>query len=241
MNNLVFHPIQTKRIFEEISEQIKALIIDGSIKPGDKLPSERELAKHFNSGRMVVREALRVLEHAGFVYIKQGSEGGAFVKHLDTSVATKSISDLIKLKNVTLKNLTEARLSIEKEVVENVIDRITKADLKLLEKNIQATEKKVEKGIRSSKENLDFHLILARATKNPIFELMIQSVLDVTHYYILELQPDMKYVTGVLKYHQEIHEALKLKNKNVAKEKMIKHIMDVNDFLTISSRSKRTE
>ena len=102
-------------------------------------------------------------------------------------------------------------------------------------------KKKTEKGIRSAKENLDFHLLLAKATKNPIFELMIQSVLDVTHYYILKLTPDMKYVNGVLKCHQEIYEALKKKDKNSAKGKMSKHIMDINNFLTISSRIRSTK
>ena len=61
----LFKSIKNKRIFETISEQIKELIYSGVLKPGDKLPSERKLSEQFGTGRMVVREALRILEHAG--------------------------------------------------------------------------------------------------------------------------------------------------------------------------------
>ena len=228
----MFNPIRYKRIFEEISDQIRASIIKGIIKPGDKLPSERELSLQFKSGRMVVREALRILEHSGFIYIRQGSEGGAFVKDLNTDVMTRSMSDLMQFKNVSLENLVEARLSIEKEIMENLIDRITNEDLELLNNNIKITSEKIDKGQKVTKENLEFHMLLAKSIKNPIFEMMIQSVLEATKFYILKLKPKINYVNRVLDYHIQIYDAVKEKNKNKAKRKMVQHIKDVNKHLS---------
>jgi DNA-binding transcriptional MocR family regulator len=71
----LFTPIESKRTFEEISSKVKTLIFDGTLKPGDRLPSELELAKQFGVGRQSVREALRLLELSGFVSIQKGYGG----------------------------------------------------------------------------------------------------------------------------------------------------------------------
>ena len=65
----LFVPFKPKRAFEDISDQIRELIYSGVFKPGDKFPPERELAIQFKTGRMAVREALRMLEQSGFIYI----------------------------------------------------------------------------------------------------------------------------------------------------------------------------
>jgi len=94
---IIFDPIPTRRIFEEIVGQIRQRIYDGELKPGDRLPGERDLAIQFGVGLTVVREALRTLEEGGLVQIKKGSDGGAFVKKADSSVATRSLTTLIHL------------------------------------------------------------------------------------------------------------------------------------------------
>src|SRR4030043_1090812 len=103
----LFIPLESKRTFEEIADQIRELIYSGTLKPGDRLPSERELAAKFKTGRMVLREALRTLEQSGLIYIKHGSIGGAFIKEIDSSVIKGSISDMLRVGNITLQDLTE--------------------------------------------------------------------------------------------------------------------------------------
>ena len=70
--------IAGKRTFKEIERQIREMIYWGALKPGDKLPSEKELASQFRAGRLSVREALRTLEQAGLIVVKQGSTGGSY-------------------------------------------------------------------------------------------------------------------------------------------------------------------
>jgi len=224
----LFTPFKTKRAFEEIADQIKELIYSGIFKPGDKLPSERELASQFKAGRMVVREALRTLEQSGLIYIKQGSFGGAFIKEIDASTITRSISDMVKIGNVTLQNLTEARLGIEMFILDLAMMRMTDHNLDLLKKNIDEAEEKVNKGVRILQENMEFHILLAKASQNPLFESIIKSIMEVTKSLMGPVNPGMEYVIRVLDYHKEIYESIRNKSFMQAKKKMKEHLLDVN-------------
>jgi GntR family transcriptional repressor for pyruvate dehydrogenase complex len=223
----LFRPLNTKRAFDEISDQIRELIYSGVFKPGDKLPSERELGNQFKTGRMVVREALRTLEQAGLIYIKQGSSGGAFIRHADGKVITSSISDMIKIGNVSLEELTEARLGIEKIVLELSINKITRDDLHLLENNIKDSEEQISKAIRPLDSHLKFHLLLAKCTNNMLFERIVESIMKVTESFLTQVVPDRIYLNNILGYHKEILQAIKQGDLYRAQEQMQSHLRDL--------------
>lgn len=220
----LFTPFKTKRNFEEISDQIKELIYSGVLKTGDKLPCERELAVQFNIGRMVIREALRTLEESGLIYIKHGSSGGAFIKSTDSSVITKSISDMIKIGNVKLADLTEVRWGIEKIVLELVVKRISNKDMASIEKNIQDSERKISKGISTLDEDLEFHALLARSSRNPLFDRIVESVLNLTKTFVATRRRVLHH-DKILDCHKEIYRAVKERNLTVAQEKMQAHLL----------------
>ena len=88
-------PLPSKRVFEEIADQVKELIFSKALKPGDRLPAERGIAAHFASGRRAVREALRILEQTSLITIRQGNEGGIFVKNVDPHITLVSLYDVI--------------------------------------------------------------------------------------------------------------------------------------------------
>ena len=234
----LFTPLNTKRAFDEISDQIRELIYSGVFKPGDKLPSERELGNQFKTGRMVVREALRTLEQAGLIYIKQGSSGGAFIRHADASVITSSISDMIKIGNVSLEELTETRLGIEKVILELSINKITKDDLDLLEKNIKDSEEEISKGIRPLDSHLNFHLLLAKCTNNLLFERIVESIMKVTESFLTQVVPDRIYLNNILDYHKEILRAIKQGDLQRAQEQMQSHLTDTKHKLLEISKPK---
>ncbi len=237
--SLLFKQIKTDRkIFQQISDQIRELVLSGTLKSGDKLPSEKQLATQFNTGRMVVREALRTLEQAGFIYIKQGSKGGAFIKDVDSTVVTRSMSDMLRLGNVTLLDLTEARLSIEKIILKFVVRRINHEDLFLLRKNIEDSEKLISKGMRPGDIYLKFHLLLARSSKNPVFELILEPIMSIVSSYLKQVKPLQEYSYRVLNSHKEIFKAIEERNLTIAEEKMEKHIRDVKRQLMSSPGKK---
>jgi GntR family transcriptional regulator, transcriptional repressor for pyruvate dehydrogenase complex len=76
----LFTPLPEKRTFKEIERQMRQSIHSRALKPGDRLPSEHELAAQFKAGRLSVREALRMLEQASLIVVTQGSTGGSYVR-----------------------------------------------------------------------------------------------------------------------------------------------------------------
>jgi DNA-binding FadR family transcriptional regulator len=231
-NSPIFKPIKNDRkIFEQISDQIRELIFSGVLKPGDKLPSEKELSSQFGTGRMVIREALRTLEQSGLIYVKRGSLGGAFIKNIDTSVIIRSLSDMIKVGSISLRELTEARLGIEKIILEFALPNIRYNHLDLIKKTIENAEKRFSIGERATEEHIQFHILIAKATRNTLFETIIVSIMDVTKSFLLSFKPDFQYIQNVLIYHKKIYQSIMDRDLDKAKRMMEEHILDVNQKL----------
>src|SRR5262249_13744699 len=94
---------------EAIVDQIRGLIRDEKLRPGDRLPSERELGERMRVSRVTVREALRVLEASGLVEIRVGAKGGSFVTSPSSQKIGTGLADLINLSPLTASEVTEAR------------------------------------------------------------------------------------------------------------------------------------
>ena len=120
------------RAFEEICERIRRQLAAGKLKPGDKLPPERELSEQLGVSRAALREALRTLEIAGVIMLKKGVKGGAFVQAGDPANMTRVIQDLVHLGAISLGDLTEARLLIQSGVVRLACERATDADIEAI-------------------------------------------------------------------------------------------------------------
>jgi GntR family transcriptional repressor for pyruvate dehydrogenase complex len=227
----LFASIKTRRAFEKVSGQVKELIFSGVFMPGDKLPSERELASQFGVARIVVREALRVLEHSGFIFIRQGSEGGAFVKEVGATVVTQSLSDMMRLGKIRFDHLTEARLGIEKMTLGFVVTRADAEDLALLKENVAQSEKVLLTGKRATEENVSFHVLLAKASKNPLLEMIQESISRIVYTLLQSLKTDVEYSTRVVQYHRDICRAVCDRDGALAGKLMEEHILDVTGKL----------
>ncbi len=130
-------PLPSKRAFEEIADQVKELVFSKALKPGDRLPTEREMATHFASGRTAVREALRILEQSGLVMIRQGNEGGVFVKNVDPHIASVSLYDTIRRADMRLEDVYLVRVPAELLVLDLVISNAGPVELDSLERSIE--------------------------------------------------------------------------------------------------------
>jgi GntR family transcriptional repressor for pyruvate dehydrogenase complex len=233
----MFRPIVPKRNFESISEQIKNLIYTKQLAPNDRLPTEKELASQFGTGKLAVREALRTLEESGFIYVKKGGKGGVFVKNLDSSRMTQFLSDLIKVGNIKIQEITEARVAIETIILESSIKDITEKELIALESNIKQYEKLMNSGEDVHKMMMEgkiknFHIILASKSKNQLFKYFLQSLAELSNTYIREFLPDLTMSPKHIDYHKTIYEAVKKKNLKRAKKALTDHLHNVSRRLT---------
>lgn len=185
-----FGPIKPKRIFEEICERIRNELSVGNLRPGDKLPPERELAERFGVSRTAVREAFRSLERSGLIGLQKGAKGGAFILAGNPTIQ-QSLEDMVSVGQISLAELTEARVLIQDSIVRLACQRATDADFAALEADIDHTEELTRQG--RLRERLDysinFHKLLARTTKNQVMIVTIDALTYILRIIINKLGP----------------------------------------------------
>lgn len=171
----LFSRVSVGRISEIIVEQIRLLMRQGQLKPGDRLPPERDLCERFGVSRVTVREALRMLESAGLVEIRVGARGGAFVTAPSSNRVGEGLADLLTLSVISAADVTEVRLILEVGIVPLVCERATEEDLAELEKICQRSEAALRAGDYTMDMSLEFHAAVAQATHNPALVMLVES------------------------------------------------------------------
>ncbi len=185
--NFQFRKMRPKKSYQHVVEEIQTAICDGSIKKGDKLPSEMKLKELFDTSRGTVREALRVLEQKGLVSIKTGVKGGAIVQEADTKPMQDSVGILIRQQKVSLDHLAEFRTMIEGYISEQAAKMAEPDEIRALKELL----KKADAHIRTKPSGwkrfheLDarFHILLAKIAKNPLLEANLTAVHDNVQIY----------------------------------------------------------
>ena len=182
-------PNRPTRAFEEVVSRVREMITGGKLNPGQRLPSEREFSRSLNISRSALREALRTLEIAGVVELRKGRSGGAFITSGKPNVVSDSMADLLRLGNISWNHLTEARIWIEQIIVRVACKRATAADIEALEQNIREALALFEQGQLMEKTEvlIEFHNILARATRNPVLVMMTRTLTDMMLYFARRL------------------------------------------------------
>lgn len=168
-------PVTDRRISALIVDQVRSLIHEGKLTPGDRLPPEREMCERFGVSRVTVREALRVLEAAGLVEIRVGAHGGAFVTQPTSDRVGASIVDLLTLSSVTASEVTEVRMVLEVGTIPLLCENADDTDIAALEAICDRQEAALASGAYDVRLSAEFHTRLAAATHNTAFEMLIHS------------------------------------------------------------------
>jgi len=229
-----FKPFRSEKFSQEVANQIKESIFNGTYVSGDKLPSESDMARQFEVSKVTVRQAIRVLENSGIVYTKQGVDGGIFVAEADTMSVSSYLSDMLKLKRVTMSDLTMARIIFEPEIAHRVAKVWEDKDLEDAEKNIK------DKFRKSRILNLKFHRFVCNITKNPVVIFALNSVIDVLEENVLKTELDRDFIHNEIVAHRIILEKIRARKREEAHDEMREHIKIVHQKLEeIYSYSKR--
>src|ERR1700729_3825784 len=221
----MFSRVSVGRISEIIVEQIRLLMRQGQLKPGDRLPPERDLCARFGVSRVTVREALRMLESAGLVEIRVGARGGAFVTAPSSNRVGEGLADLLTLSVISAANVTEVRLILEVGIVPLVCERATEDDLAELEKICERSEAALRDGDYTMDMSLEFHARVAQSTHNPALEMLVESFRGPILMSLKEAREVAPEMGGLgTKEHERFIEAIRRRDCDAAARIMREHL-----------------
>jgi GntR family transcriptional regulator, transcriptional repressor for pyruvate dehydrogenase complex len=227
----IFKPIKPQKISEEVLSQLKKSILRGVFKAGDKLPSERQLTEQFHVSRGVVREAIKALEVTGFVNIRQGPTGGAFVNEVNFDRFNSGFLDLYLAYKLTMPELIQFRLFVEPEVTRLATLNLNDAYRRRLEEAINAEREVFESHDQRMKKLSEIHFVLAEMCGNQLFEGMVNTIIKLTHQIVAVAELENPNSLHAIGAHDIIVEAVLSGNPKAARQTMLTHLQQFTQSL----------
>jgi GntR family transcriptional regulator, transcriptional repressor for pyruvate dehydrogenase complex len=221
----LFSRVSVGRISEIIVDQIRLLMRQGQLKPGDRLPPERDLCERFGVSRVTVREALRMLESSGLVEIRVGARGGAFVTAPSSDRVGEGLADLLTLSVISAADVTEVRMMLEAGIVPLVCERATEEDLAELEAICKRSEAALATGDYSMDMSLEFHIRVAQATHNPAIVMLVESFRGPILMSLQQAHEAAPEMGGLgTREHEQFIEAVRRREVDTASKIMREHL-----------------
>ena len=223
-------PMRVQRIrkaYEQVADQLLAMITAGELSPGDRLPSEAELARDFGVSRTTVREALRILATRSLIHTRKGMAGGHFIVHPSVDGLTDFLVAhyglLTALNTVTLENLLEAREALEAPAAALASLRRDAEDLRRLRAAVpdNISELSTEQAFE---HNRDFHYHVLAATKNPLIVVAGRPIYLVLQASAVRRQPAAEVVQAIAEQHVQITDAIEAADPARARRSMEDHL-----------------
>jgi len=224
-------PIKPKRISDQVFDQIRELIFRGTLKPGERLMTERELALAMNVSRTTIRDAIQRLVAMGMIVQKQGQ--GTFVKAVDATLENP-LAKAMKAQNASLNDLLEVRMGLECNAAALAAKRADETDINAMVQSIDEMQAEIGSGRLGTEADTSFHMAIAYAAKNPLHILIMRNFYDYLFLGIGEnlacLYEDPKNIHIILRQHKMILASIKARDPEKAYDAMNEHICFVLDF-----------
>jgi GntR family transcriptional repressor for pyruvate dehydrogenase complex len=241
MEKLRFDPFLIQRASAHIEKTIEGAILTRTLKAGDRLPTEKEMASQFGVSLVTLREALRALETFGLIERRKGQGRGIFVSEIGNEAIKASLVRFLNFKELSSQHLYEVRKIIEPPAIKLAVQNMTRGEIQELEENVSYCEEKLSKVeplidekefFDLDKRNNDFHKVIAKGTHNPILSLTLDYVFDfITGCETSFLVSDIEYSINNVKDHRNILEYLKQKDGEKCEQEMILHLKRLDEYL----------
>ncbi|MGO8985321.1 MAG: FadR/GntR family transcriptional regulator [Terriglobales bacterium] len=223
-----FDAIKRNKVYEEVAKQIERLILK-KLQPGDKLPSERELAEMLQVSRSSIRDAIRGLELIGLVEPRQGA--GTIVREVSAESLVNPFANALKHRKELVGELLDFRKMIEPPIAARAATHASSDEISEMEEILQRQETTLSHGEASSDEDAEFHYSIALASGNSV----VLKVLDIVMDLLRETRERSLQVKGrpqkSLAGHRRILAAIKRHDAEGAKAAMRRHIEDVEEIV----------
>ncbi|WP_408955214.1 FadR/GntR family transcriptional regulator [Natroniella sp. ANB-PHB2] len=222
-----FNPVQDKKVYQQIIEQIKQMVYQGQLKKGDKLPSERKLTAELNVSRSSLREAFSALEMVGLIESRHGE--GTFIKESVDDNFLKPLSLLFMVEENVNQDLIELRKVIETSSADLAARRSEQRALKEMKEYLDLMKKSRGDAINSRRADRGFHCALAKTTGNKLIYRLLDSISDVINLYLAnvieKMVNDKDKNETFIRQHSRIYQAIKDGDRLKAKENMVEHLI----------------
>ena len=220
-----FRAVRKTRVSQDIIEQVRDLVTSGRLKPGDRLPSERELSQALSVSRSSVREAVRAMESLGLIEARAGE--GTFMASPSGSHGSDPLIASLHQDWSTQHKLFEVRRVIEPDLAALAARRATTEQIERLRAILDDQEAEIARGGTGVKQDTLFHFLMAEATGNEALVRIVDSLMDLLLKTREEsLQHDERRVQS-LKQHRSILAAIEARDPRAAERQMRDHIRDV--------------
>lgn len=227
---------RSRSVSTDIAAYLEQLIRSGQIRPGEKIPPEREIAENFGVSRTSVRQALHELTLKGLTDRKPGR--GTVVTAVDPRAGT--LMDSLEQEARQLSEITDLRQVIEPAVASRAAERVEPNVARQLEEMLSRAES-VAGAAESTELDEQFHLLLAHATGNPLLVAIVEVLNDWTADVRRQSHSTPEGRAQSSAGHQRILEAIKSHNLSLASEEMLKHISDVEKIVASSNSRPEAE
>ena len=232
-----FKPIKPRKIYEQIVEQVKAMIVEGNLKPGDRLPSERDMADRLNVSRASVREALSALHLVGLVEIKSGE--GTFIRQTNVDSIIEPLALALLMERDTDGEILEVRKGLEVEAAGLAALRRDNGDLAKMRKILDETKQDIIQARYAERADLEFHCIIAQASQNVLITRLMNAVADTIENTMRtsrqKLYSTQKISKKLIDGHEGIYEAIKNGDSMEARKRMFEHLLIVESNMISDS------
>ncbi|SRR6266851_598135 len=233
----VYKVVRTSRLYEQIVQQIEESVLNGSLKPGDQLPAERELAQRLGVSRTAVREAVKALREKGLVEAYSGR--GTFITDGTSQAARQSFDLMVKIgQQEGAPHLAELRLILEPGIAALAAVRVKEDDLAAMREAVAVMDRAQDDPEAYIEADLDFHLALAETVANPLILSLIDSIVGLLReqrikIFNVEGGPQRGQV-----HHKRILEAMERRDAEMARTAMRAHLEQVREDSKASPGSK---
>jgi GntR family transcriptional repressor for pyruvate dehydrogenase complex len=232
----VYQPIERRRVYDLIAERLQAQISDRALRPGDPLPTERELAESYQVGRSSVREALRMLESKGLI---RPTGNGAFAVAEYGNPLRHSLHFLLALEEASLHEIYEMRKILEVEAAGLAAARRTDGDVEAMRAAVDEMADGLSSQERYIAADLRFHLAVATATRNRIALRMMNAIRDLLHRALGSIYHIPGSPERSITQHRLILAAIAAGNPDAARQRMREHLLRVEHDVQDALRGER--
>lgn len=224
----MYKAIQPSRLYEQIVTQIEESILSGTLKPGDQLPPERDLAERFGVSRTAVREAIKALREKGLVEAYAGR--GTFITNASSQAVRQSLGRMARIGQPdSSAHLVEVREILEPEIAARAAVRAEPKHLAAMREAVAAMDAAASDAEAFIEADLDFHLAIAEAAENPIILILIDSIVGL----LREQRMRTFNVPGGPEHgqlhHRRILDAIERHDPDAAREAMRTHLEQVRE------------